>query len=217
MRITFSYHNMLCKTSLKGKRHVYNSNKEEEITTFSSLFAPLKDENKYLEHISDDEDYEDPALYELFKGTQIAKYFKKQKTSNNPEPSDRISDDGLFNDLEGAAIDDGWDGLSVGDDWTNGDDQSETVTEEVHGRYRQEQTTLFSAWKESMKKFVKGYLSWETPLPKLLQEKRKLRPISHATVPQHIECSKRSIYFIFFWHCKSLEFLILFSKLIFLL
>ncbi|KAG1468547.1 hypothetical protein G6F56_003772 [Rhizopus delemar] len=107
---------MLCKSSVKGKRRANNRSKKEKVTTFSYVFAPLKDENKYLKHISDDEDYEDPALYERFKGTQIAEYFKKQKTSNDPEPSDRISDDGLFNDLNGAAIDDGWDGLSVGDD-----------------------------------------------------------------------------------------------------
>ncbi|KAG1453247.1 hypothetical protein G6F56_007621 [Rhizopus delemar] len=118
------------------------------------LLPRQNDENKYLEHISDDEDYEDPALYERFKGTQRAEYFKKQKTSNDPELSDRISDDGLFNDLNGAAIDDGWDGMSVGDD------QSETVTEEVRGRYRHKQTTLFATWKDSMKKLAKGYLSF---------------------------------------------------------
>ncbi|KAG1463837.1 hypothetical protein G6F56_005202 [Rhizopus delemar] len=97
---------MLCKSSVKGKCRVNNRSKKEKVATFSSLFAPLKDENKYLEHISNFEDYEDPALYERFKGTQIAKYLKKQKTSNDPEPSDRVSGDGLFNDLDGTAIDD---------------------------------------------------------------------------------------------------------------
>ncbi|KAG1471431.1 hypothetical protein G6F56_002125 [Rhizopus delemar] len=85
--------------------------------TFASLFKPLED----FERLSDDEDYDDPALYELFK--------------------------------------DDW-GVSpnAGNDWANDDDQSEVVTEEVQGRYRQKQTTLFSAWKETMKKLVGRYL-----------------------------------------------------------
>ena len=43
--------------------------------TFASLFKPLED----FERLSDDEDYDDPALYELFKGIQMAKYLKRQK------------------------------------------------------------------------------------------------------------------------------------------
>lgn len=200
-------------TSRKEKYRVYDFSNPADVMASASLFESLEEENKNFEHVSDDEDYEDPALYELFKGTQMAKYFKKQKTSHDAESS--VGDIG-GDDLDNASID----GVSVGDDWdvspdagddlANGDDQAE----EVQGQYRQRQSTLFSAWKESMEKFVEGYLSFlgnTTDKPSTKEEE------ASASIP----CGCPSAYRmskkinLFFWHCKSFECLTLFSKLIY--
>ncbi|CAO3702745.1 unnamed protein product [Rhizopus stolonifer] len=94
-----------------------------QIMTFASLFGPFEEETEDFVHVSDDED---PALYELLKDTPMAKCFKNQKTSQDAESSDRISDVGLDgDDLDSASLDNGWDDVSIGDDWANGDDQAE--------------------------------------------------------------------------------------------
>ncbi|CAO3697699.1 unnamed protein product [Rhizopus stolonifer] len=95
-------------SSRKEKCHVYNLSNQAEIMTFASLFEPFEEETEDFEHVSDNEDYEDPALYELLKDTPMAKYFKKQKTSHDAESSDRISDVGLDgDDLDSASLDNG--------------------------------------------------------------------------------------------------------------
>ncbi|CAO3661173.1 unnamed protein product [Rhizopus stolonifer] len=97
---------MFNNNSRKEKCHVYNLSNQAEIMIFASLFESFEEETENFEYVFDDEDYEDPALYELLKDTPKAKYFKKQKTSHDTESSDRISDVGLGgDDLDSASLD----------------------------------------------------------------------------------------------------------------